>query len=252
MLGNVPWNRWYNQDGKEIGRNVSFGKITKNSLQENAKPYKPKQVLLWDSKMLGFIPPSHEQILRNCLATYKRMPESDSNQGSTTMTFLCRNLVSYPSWTPFTTSIKDSPNFLHLLHLKSLQHGQSSDHTGLQGEHLIYVLSTIAPILAHRYNRVLVEGLPNTWTMHTVVSIRVSRDPLQPGTIELPWLATHLTNFIDQCLTRNSTLTLRLKRYEPHAKRNLVEPSLPPTTSLHNVAWWTKQRHKRSDYVDAL
>ena len=45
----------------------------------------------------------------------------------------------------FFTSYKDEKA------IQCLQHGQSSDHTGLQGEHLIYVLSKIAPILAHRY-----------------------------------------------------------------------------------------------------
>ena len=67
-----------------------------------------------------------------------------------------------------------------------LQHDRASDHTGLQSEHLIYAADTLAPVLAHLFNRALAEGLPVEWTMHTIVLshkacnylIRVTTRPL--------------------------------------------------------------------------
>ena len=65
--------------------------------------------------------------------------------------------------------------------IRRLQHGQASDHTGLQCEHLIYAADTLAPVLAHLFNRALAEGLPVEWTMHTIVPIHKAGDMLNPS-----------------------------------------------------------------------
>ncbi|MCO5568996.1 hypothetical protein L7F22_022701 [Adiantum nelumboides] len=65
--------------------------------------------------------------------------------------------------------------------IRRLQHGRSADHTGLQSEHLIYAADTLSPLLARLFNRALVEGLRDEWTMHTIVPIHKSGDTLDPG-----------------------------------------------------------------------
>ena len=42
------------------------------------------------------------------------------------------------------------------------------------------MFSTVAPLLAHMFMD-MVEGLPNTWTMHMIVPIHMSGNPIQPG-----------------------------------------------------------------------
>ncbi|MCO5590480.1 hypothetical protein L7F22_044450 [Adiantum nelumboides] len=53
---------------------------------------------------------------------------------------------------------------------------------GLQAEHLIYGRETLAPLIAHLFNRALVEGFPDSWTEHTIVPIHKSGDVMDPGT----------------------------------------------------------------------
>ena len=65
--------------------------------------------------------------------------------------------------------------------IRRLQHGRAADHTGLQSEHFIYAVDTLAPILAHLFNRALTEGLPAEWTMHTIVPIHKAGDQLDPS-----------------------------------------------------------------------
>ncbi|MCO5564505.1 hypothetical protein L7F22_018166 [Adiantum nelumboides] len=65
--------------------------------------------------------------------------------------------------------------------IRRLQHGRSTDHTGIQSEHLIYVAATLAPFIALLFNRALAEGLPTEWSMHTIVPIHKSGDLLDPG-----------------------------------------------------------------------
>ena len=62
-----------------------------------------------------------------------------------------------------------------------MQHGRSADHTRLQSEHIIYAASTIAPLIAHIFNRAIGEGFPEEWTKHTIVPIHKSGDTLDPG-----------------------------------------------------------------------
>ena len=65
--------------------------------------------------------------------------------------------------------------------IKHMQHRRSADHTGLQSEHIIYAASTIAPLIAHVFNRAIGEGFPEAWTQHTIVPIHKSSDTLDPG-----------------------------------------------------------------------
>jgi len=65
--------------------------------------------------------------------------------------------------------------------IRRLQHGRATDHTGLQSEHLIYAADILAPLIAHVFNRVVVEGFPKEWTRHTIVPLHKSGDALDPG-----------------------------------------------------------------------
>ncbi|MCO5559104.1 hypothetical protein L7F22_012696 [Adiantum nelumboides] len=65
--------------------------------------------------------------------------------------------------------------------IRRFQHGRSANHTGLQSEHLIYAADTLSPLIARLFNRALVEGLPEEWTMHTIVPIHKSGNTLDPG-----------------------------------------------------------------------
>ncbi|MCO5559545.1 hypothetical protein L7F22_013146 [Adiantum nelumboides] len=65
--------------------------------------------------------------------------------------------------------------------IRRLQHGRSTDHTGIKSEHLIYAAATLASFIALLFNRALAEGLPAEWSMHTIVPIHKSGDLLDPG-----------------------------------------------------------------------
>ncbi|MCO5546729.1 hypothetical protein L7F22_000165 [Adiantum nelumboides] len=66
--------------------------------------------------------------------------------------------------------------------ISRLQHGRAKDQVGLQAEHLIYGRETLAPLIAHLFNRALAEGLSDSWTEHTIMPIHKSGDVMDPGT----------------------------------------------------------------------
>ena len=55
------------------------------------------------------------------------------------------------------------------------------DHDGLVAEHLIHARDLLAEMLARLFNRVLCEGLPESWRLSTSVPIFKAGDPMQPG-----------------------------------------------------------------------
>lgn len=65
--------------------------------------------------------------------------------------------------------------------IRCLQYGRSSDHTGLQSEHLVYAVDTLAPFIACLFNRALAEGFPGEWTMHTISPIHKAGDVTDPS-----------------------------------------------------------------------
>eukprot|EP00250_Pteridium_aquilinum_P000078 c10096_g1_i2 orf=190-405(-) len=65
--------------------------------------------------------------------------------------------------------------------IRRLQHGRSSDHTGIRSEHIIYAVDILAPSIAHMFNRALAEGLPAEWTMHTIAPIHKAGDMTDPN-----------------------------------------------------------------------
>ncbi|MCO5584762.1 hypothetical protein L7F22_038694 [Adiantum nelumboides] len=63
-----------------------------------------------------------------------------------------------------------------------LQHGRARDQYSLQAEHIIYGRATLAPLIAHLFNRALAEGFPDSWIENTTVPIHKSGDPMDPST----------------------------------------------------------------------
>ena len=55
------------------------------------------------------------------------------------------------------------------------------DHDGLVVEHFIHARDLLAELLALMFNRAMCEGLPETWSLSTIVPIFKARDPMEPG-----------------------------------------------------------------------
>ena len=54
------------------------------------------------------------------------------------------------------------------------------DHDGLVAEHLIHARDLLSEVLAQLFNRVMCEGLPDSWRLSTIVPIFKSGDPMIP------------------------------------------------------------------------
>jgi hypothetical protein len=65
--------------------------------------------------------------------------------------------------------------------IKRLQIGCSQNHDGLIAKHISHACDTLAPLLAHMFNRALCEGFPPTWSTNTISPIHKSGDPLDPN-----------------------------------------------------------------------
>ena len=59
--------------------------------------------------------------------------------------------------------------------------GRTYDHEGLVAEHLIHARDFLAEMLARLFNRVMCEGLPDSWRLSTIVPIFKVGDPTEPG-----------------------------------------------------------------------
>ena len=92
--------------------------------------------------------------------------------------------------------------------------------TGLQVEHLLYAESTLASIHTEMYDSALIEGLPHTWTMHTIVPIHQKGNHSNQGTSIPLGLAT-VFKLCDAVLEAEPTLVLRTKRYQPPVRKDL-------------------------------
>ncbi|RYA43708.1 hypothetical protein DD606_25245, partial [Enterobacter cloacae complex sp. GF14B] len=55
------------------------------------------------------------------------------------------------------------------------------DHEGLVAEHFVHARDLLAKLLAVMFNHAMREGLPDTWSLSTIVPIFKSRDPMEPG-----------------------------------------------------------------------
>ena len=55
------------------------------------------------------------------------------------------------------------------------------DHEGLVSEPLIQARDLLSEVLAWLFNRVMCEGLPESWRLSTIVPIFKAGDPMQPG-----------------------------------------------------------------------
>ena len=59
--------------------------------------------------------------------------------------------------------------------------GRAYDHDGLVAEHFIHARDMLAELLAVMFNRAMCEGLPDTWSLSTIVPIFKSGDPMELG-----------------------------------------------------------------------
>eukprot|EP00250_Pteridium_aquilinum_P021770 c25217_g4_i1 orf=6-257(-) len=55
------------------------------------------------------------------------------------------------------------------------------DHDGLVAEHFIHARDMLAELLAVVFNRAMCEGLPDSWSLSTIVPIFKARDPMELG-----------------------------------------------------------------------
>ena len=81
------------------------------------------------------------------------------------------------------------------------------DHDGLVAEHLIHARDLLSEVLARLFNRVMCEGLPESWRLSTIVPIFKAGDPMEPG--------NYRTIMVGHTLTRlyASILEQRLSRW---------------------------------------
>ncbi|MCO5611537.1 hypothetical protein L7F22_065790 [Adiantum nelumboides] len=100
--------------------------------------------------------------------------------------------------------------------ISRLQHGRARDHVGLQAEHLIYGRETLAPLIAHLFNRALAEGFPEIW--HTYIQ----RTWVDPG-LELPSKMLHYREHFLQLSEQGFIeIPLYMQRYMPHHLRVVI------------------------------
>ena len=59
--------------------------------------------------------------------------------------------------------------------------GRAYDHDGLVAEHFIHARDMLVEILAVLFNRVMCEGLPESWRLSTIVPIFKAGDPTEHG-----------------------------------------------------------------------
>ena len=55
------------------------------------------------------------------------------------------------------------------------------DHDGLVAEHFIHARDMLAELLAMMFNRAMCEGLPDTWSLSTIVPIFKFGNPTEIG-----------------------------------------------------------------------
>ena len=65
--------------------------------------------------------------------------------------------------------------------IDKMKTNRAYDHDGLVAEHLIHARDLLSEVLARLFNRVMCEGLPDSWRLSTIVPIFKSGDPMIPG-----------------------------------------------------------------------
>ncbi|KAH6554959.1 hypothetical protein KP509_1Z293800 [Ceratopteris richardii] len=116
-----------------------------------------------------------------------------------------------------------------------LQHGRSADHTGLHGEHFIYAVDIVSHLIAHLFNRALVEGLPDSWIMHTIAPIHKSGDMMDPGNYRTIMIGHILAKIYGAVLEEELSTHAEVAGSEHPAKQDSATRSPPSTTSSYFV-----------------
>ena len=121
---------------------------------------------LRESTILEFIPSLHEPIFSHCLALYKSTWDLTRDRGSKTIAFFIQKACIMSLTKPIYHNHQRwdgllSPNSSPYGRLKTfiqrLQHGWSSDYTGLQEEELVHAVSRVTPIRKNLHMRRLIH-----------------------------------------------------------------------------------------------
>ena len=111
--------------------------------------------------------------------------------------------------------------------------------------HLICVLSSITLVLGYMFNKILVEGLLNTKTMHTIVSNHKFKGTCQLQNYQIILINHMLMKLSGVVLRKKLNSHYEVEEMQLQAKRDLREPSLIPIV-------FSKPRCKFNCYMDVL
>ena len=65
--------------------------------------------------------------------------------------------------------------------IDKMRTGRAYDHDGLVVEHFVHARDLLAELLAMIFNYAMCEGLPDTWSLFTIVPIFKLGDPIEIG-----------------------------------------------------------------------
>lgn len=192
-FGNMPQNSWYDEECREtraqIQRELTLGIIT----------YRQSRIAL-------------RRLVRRKKRTFLAQLEHDlyqlflSKDSSEAWRFFHEHspppvITSPEIWGQYATSLYDVPGqpplpdpiescpatstfFTKEMVKKAIDRMKTRrayDHDGLVAEHLIHARDLLSEVLARLFNRVMYEGLPDSWRLSTIVPIFKSGDPMIPG-----------------------------------------------------------------------
>ena len=191
--GNMPQNQWYDEECRELYRSLQAqkarGEITHQEASRCIKTLTRRKRRAYEEEQYWDL--YHLLMSRDAATAWRRIreprPPTPIDDPQVWHTY-AESLYHLPLQPPIIHPPDPRPTISTFFTapmvekaIRRLQHGRAADHTGIQGEHLIYASKTLAPFVAHLFNRAVVEGLPEEWTMHTIVPIHKSGDTLDPS-----------------------------------------------------------------------
>ena len=191
--GNMPQNSWYDEECKEvraqIKRELTLGNIT----------YKQSRVALrrivrWKKRaFLTWLEHELYQLFlsRDSREAWRFFHEQSPPPMITSLDVWCQyaaSLYTISGQPPLPEPIEPCPTtstFFTMEMVKKaidkMKTNRAYDHDGLVAEHLIHARDLLSEVLARLFNRVMCEGLPDSWRLSTIVPIFKSGDPMIPG-----------------------------------------------------------------------
>ena len=191
--GTMPQNRWYDDECRELYRRLraqrALGEITEREARRQMKTLtRRKRRAFEETQELELYRLFMSMDSATAWRTLREPRPSTPIEDPQTWHDYAERLYDIPGQPPIPHPPEARPMSSSFFTaemveraIRLLQHRRSADHTGLQSEHLIYAATTIAPLIAHVFNRAIGEGFPEEWTRHTIVPIHKSGDTLDPG-----------------------------------------------------------------------